>query len=72
MWENNINEILKKFCKKLLGNFIWIILNKTFIELKFVEHWRKILNPLDYFSVKFELISNIKIKKASNEIGRKF
>ncbi len=62
MWENNIDEILEKFCKKLMGNFDWIILNKIFIDFKFVEHRRKIVNILDYFLVKFKLISSIRVK----------
>ncbi len=45
MWENNIIEILEKFCKKLLGNFDWIILNKIFIEFKFVK--QKLENHLE-------------------------
>ncbi len=32
----------------------WIILNKIFIDFKFVEYLRKILKTLDYFLVKFE------------------
>ncbi len=72
MSENNIQEILEKFCKKLFGNFDWIILNKIFIEFKFVEHRRKILNTMDYFLVKSELISSIKVQQVANEIGRRF
>ncbi len=62
IWENNINEIPEKFCKKLLGNFDKIILNKIFSEFKFVKHWRKILNTSDYFLIKFELISSMEVK----------
>ncbi len=62
MWENNINKILEKFCNKLLMNFDWIIMNKIFIAFQLVEHRRKIVNTLDYFLVKFELISSIKVK----------
>ncbi len=63
IWENNNNnEILNKFWIKFLKNFNWIIRNKIFIEFKFVEHLRKILKTLDYFLVKFELISSIEVK----------
>ncbi len=33
-----------------------------------MEHIRKILKTLDYFLVKFELISSIKVKEASKKI----
>ncbi len=46
--------------KKFLGNLDWIILNKIFIELKFVEHLKKFLNTWDNLLVKFELIRNLK------------
>ncbi len=59
---NNINVIVDKFRVKLLGNFERIILNNIFIEFKFMDHLRKILKTLDYFSVKFELISIIEVK----------
>ncbi len=32
---------------------------------------RKILKPLDYFVVEFELISSIEVKEASTKIGGK-
>ncbi len=38
------------------------ILNKILKEFKFVEHFRKILKSLDYFLVKYELISSIEVK----------
>ncbi len=37
MRENNINEILKKFCKKLFGSFDWIILHKIFMSLNLLN-----------------------------------
>ncbi len=61
IWENNINEILSKFWIKFLVNFDWIFLNKILIAFKFVEHLIKILKTLDYFLVKFELITKIEI-----------
>ncbi len=42
-----------------------------FIEFKFVEHLRKILKILDYFLVKFELISSVEVKEASKKMGKK-
>ncbi len=62
IWENNIDEILDKFWIKFWGNFNRIILNKIFNEFKFVEHLRKLMKILDYFLVKFELISSIEVK----------
>ncbi len=67
--ENNINKILDKFWMKFLGNLDWIILNKTFMKFKFVEHLRKILKTLNYFLIKFKLIlSQVMFQK----IWRKF
>ncbi len=43
----------------MLGRFDEIILNKIFVEFKFVEHRKKILNTSYYFLVKFELILGI-------------
>ncbi len=57
-----IKEILHKFWIKISGNFDRIILNKIFIEFKVEEQIKKILKSLDYFSVKFELISTIEVK----------
>ncbi len=62
IWENNSNKILDKFWIKFLGNFDWIILNKIFVEFKFMEYLRKILKILEYFLVKFKLISSIEVK----------
>ncbi len=62
IWENNVNEIPDKFWIKFLRNFDCIIPIKIFIVFKFVEHLRKILKTLDYFLVKFEIISSIEIK----------
>ncbi len=72
IWENNVNEIPEKFWIKFLGNFDWIILNKIFIEFKFVGHLRKNLKIFDYFLVKFEIIQSIEIKEASTKIWGKF
>ncbi len=47
---------------KFLGNFDEDILNKMFAVFKFAEHLRKILKPLDYFLLKFELISSVIVK----------
>ncbi len=57
-------QILKKHNKVFHENRIshWIILNKISIEFKFVEHRRKILNTLDYFLVKSELILSMEVK----------
>ncbi len=57
-----MNGVKKKFWITFLGNFEWIILNQIFIEFKFMEHLRKILNTLDYFWLKFELIFSVEIK----------
>ncbi len=48
IWENNINEILDKF---------WI----KFLWSRFVEHLKKVVKTLDYFLIKFELISSIEV-----------
>ncbi len=61
LFENDRNQIINKFCIKFMENFDWIILNKIFIEFKFVEHLRKILKTLLYFLVQFELISSIEV-----------
>ncbi len=53
--------ILTKFWIKFLGNFDWIILNKIVI-----------FKTLDYFLVKFELISSIEVKSAPKKTGGKF
>ncbi len=37
-----------------------------------MEHLRKVLKTLDYFIVKFELISRIEVKWTSKKIGGKF
>ncbi len=37
-----------------------------------MEHLRKIIKALDFFLVKFELISGIELKKTSKEVGGKF
>ncbi len=64
MWENNINKIQDKFWIKIFMEFR---LNysefKIFIKFKFVEYLRKIIpKSLDYFLVKFALISSIEVK----------
>ncbi len=62
IWENNNNEILGKFWKKFLGNLDWIILKIIFMKFKFVEDlFLKNSEYIDYFSIKFELISSIKV-----------
>ncbi len=61
-WENNINEIIDTFCIKFYGEFRLNYTEKHFIELKFVEHLRKILKTLDYFLLKCRLILNIEVK----------
>ncbi len=59
----NINSIIvDKFWIKFLGYFDSVILNKIFIEFKCFGHSRKFLKTLDYFLVKFELISNREVK----------
>ncbi len=60
--------LLDKFWIKFVGNFYWIIRNKIFTKFKFVEHLRKILKTLEYFLVKFELISSIEVKLASKKM----
>ncbi len=72
IWENIAIEIPDKFWKKSLRNFDWIIPIKIFMEFKFVELLRKTLKTLDYFLIKFEIISSIEIKLASTKIVRKF
>ncbi len=62
IWENNVNEISGKFRIRFLLNFDRIIPNRIFIVFKFVDHLRNILKTLNYFLVKFKIISCIKIK----------
>ncbi len=76
IWENNFYEILDKFLIKCLGNFVWIILNKTIKEFKFVEHSRKILKTSDCFLIKiwnnFNCQSHISFQENGKKILRKF